>query len=128
MGRPDEPFGGINIILCGDFAQLPPVKAKALYSHEVGSYLLKKPSTKQQECVIGKALWHQFTTVVILQENMRQRSQKQEDKDYRMALGNMWYKACTMDDIKILKNCISNGKLGKRKLERPNLRHITSRN
>lgn len=28
------PFGGINIILCGDPAQLAPVLAKPLYTHQ----------------------------------------------------------------------------------------------
>jgi len=28
-----------------------------------------------QEAAIGKALWHQVTTVVILRKNMRQRTQ-----------------------------------------------------
>jgi hypothetical protein len=32
LGEPNEPFGGLNIIFAGDFAQLPPVSAKALYS------------------------------------------------------------------------------------------------
>ena len=131
MNRPDEPFGGINMILCGDFAQLPPVKAKALWNHEISPRFSNGTSTKQQECLIGKVLWHQFTTVVILRENMRQRSQKQEDKEFRKSLENMRYKACTKADIDLLKTCISNGKPGERKLEKPNFRHvsvITSKN
>ena len=32
----DEPFGGLNVIFAGDFAQLPPVGGKSLYSYAVG--------------------------------------------------------------------------------------------
>ncbi|KIM78332.1 hypothetical protein PILCRDRAFT_53340, partial [Piloderma croceum F 1598] len=46
-----------------------------------------------QECAIGKAIWHQITTVVILCENMRQRNQSLEDVKFRTALENMRYKA-----------------------------------
>ena len=28
-----RPFGGLNIILCGDSAQLPPVRAQPVYAH-----------------------------------------------------------------------------------------------
>ncbi|KAJ7431708.1 hypothetical protein B0H11DRAFT_2261533 [Mycena galericulata] len=29
---PDQPFGGMNMIFAGDFAQLPPVMAQPLYA------------------------------------------------------------------------------------------------
>ena len=131
MDKPEEPFGGINVILCGDFAQLPPVRAKALYNMELGSRNTVVSSTKEQECTIGKALWHQFTTVVILRENMRQRSQSVEDQKYRKALENMRYKDCTEADIQLLESLISSGDPGQRKLEDAKFRHIsviTSRN
>ena len=53
-------------------------------------------------CYIGRALWHQVTTVVILQKNMRQNTQSVEDAKLRTALENMRYGACTADDIKLV--------------------------
>ena len=64
-------FGGINIIFAGNFAQLPPVGGISLYSGTVGTQIQAGSKPVQQETVIGKTLWHQITTVVILRENMR---------------------------------------------------------
>ncbi|KAF8579354.1 hypothetical protein K439DRAFT_1648502 [Ramaria rubella] len=80
----------MNIILAGDFAQLPPISQYTLYS----------------EATIGKAAWHQFTTVVILRENMRQTTQSTEDGKLRRALQNMRYKACTTADISFLRTLV----------------------
>ncbi|EDR08306.1 uncharacterized protein LACBIDRAFT_297853 [Laccaria bicolor S238N-H82] len=33
----DKPYGGINMIFAGDFAQWPPVGGQSLYSHSVGT-------------------------------------------------------------------------------------------
>ena len=84
------------MIFAGDFAQLPPpVSGKPFYSHEVGQVIHRTHSHLEQKASIGKALWHQFTTVVILKENMRQKSQTPEDAKLRTALENLRYKACT---------------------------------
>lgn len=65
-------FGGLNMIFAGNFAQLPPVighEHSSLYSHTVG---MNATSLRDQEAAIGKALWHQVTTIIILRQNMRQ--------------------------------------------------------
>ena len=54
----DQPFGGINMIFAGDFAQLPPVGGASLYSDVVKTQLHAGLKPAQQEAVIGKALWH----------------------------------------------------------------------
>jgi hypothetical protein len=59
-----------------------------------------------QETAIGKALWHQVTTVVILRKNMCQQSQTADDAALRTALVNMRYGACTAQDIKFLRSRI----------------------
>jgi hypothetical protein len=69
------PFGGINMIFAGDFAQLPPVMAHLLYSGSVGMQIESATDICSQENAIGKALWHQITTLVILRQNMRQVTQ-----------------------------------------------------
>ncbi|KAF9050143.1 P-loop containing nucleoside triphosphate hydrolase protein, partial [Panaeolus papilionaceus] len=102
-----HPFGGLNMIFCGDFAQLPPAiggESKSLYSHTIGAH---SSDPKSQEDAFGKSLWHQITTVVILRQNMRQRSQTVEDTKLRTALENMRYKVCTPEDIAFLLSCIS---------------------
>jgi hypothetical protein len=103
----DLPFGGINMILAGDFAQLPPVGGAPLYSGMVGTQVDSGVKPLYQEAAIGKALWHQVTTVVILRENMRQKTQTTEDAALRTALVNMRYGACTPDDIKFLRSRIA---------------------
>src|SRR5882762_3561771 len=99
----DLPYGGMNMIFSGDFAQLPPVFGSPLYSGTVGTQLMSRTTVQGQEAAIGKALWHQVTTVVILRKNMRQRTQTPEDGKLRTALEIMRYAACTPEDIKFLK-------------------------
>ena len=97
------PYGGINMIFSGDFAQLPPVGGATLYSGHVGTEPDSGLKPHLQEAALGKALWHQVTTAVILRENMRQISQTMEDAKFRTALVNMRYGACTAEDIKFLR-------------------------
>ena len=107
FNKPEEPFGGMNMVFSGDFAQLPPVpggESKSLYSRTIGAL---GTSLASQEEAIGKALWHQVTTVVILRQNMRQRTQSEQDSRLRSALENMRYKSCTPADIDFLYSRIS---------------------
>src|SRR6202021_3556329 len=83
LGVNDLPFGGVNMIFAGDFAQLPPVGGASLYSSMVGTQVHSGIKSHHQEAAIGKALWHQVTTVVILRENMRQKLQTPEDAALR---------------------------------------------
>src|ERR1700678_4281787 len=95
----DKPFGGMNMVFAGDFAQLPPAMGGeniSLYGRFIGARASNK---KSQEESIGKALWHQVTTVVVLCQNMRQQKQSEEDNKICTALENMRYKSCTLEDI-----------------------------
>ncbi|KIP01810.1 hypothetical protein PHLGIDRAFT_80054, partial [Phlebiopsis gigantea 11061_1 CR5-6] len=95
-------YGGINIIFAGDFAQLPPVTGSPLYDYRVLPTVHHTNSVKRQQAAIGKALWCRFTTVVILRENMRQKSQGLMDQRFRTALEHMRYKNCDDEDIELL--------------------------
>lgn len=100
--RPELPFGGLNLIFAGDFVQLPPAigsERASLYGPNEGLFASSK---KSQEMVMGKAIWHQVTSVVILHQNMRQQSQTAKDEMLRTALANMQYKACTKADVAFL--------------------------
>ena len=119
----DMPFGGLNMVFSGDFAQLPPAvggEHVSLYSRSIGSF---STDMKSQEEAVGKALWHQITTVVILRENMRQKKQSVEDAKLRTALENMRYKACTPEDIAFLRTRISSNLPG-----RPSICQLQFRN
>ncbi|KAF9802982.1 hypothetical protein IEO21_09764 [Rhodonia placenta] len=121
-----HPFEGVNVIFAGDFAQLPPAGAGyPLYSHKVGTVLHTTYSYCEQEASIGKALWHQVTTAVILRQNMRQNKQSPNDAKLRKALENLQYKSCTESDIKHLQGCIAGRGDGKPKLNQPRFRNIS---
>lgn len=125
MNNLDAPFGGLNFIFAGDFAQLPPVighENASLYSRSVG----KNPTAlRDQEAAIGKALWHQVTTVVILRQNMRQRTQSAKDAQFHEALANMRYKACTPADIAFLRTHISSELPGRSSVNEKCFRNVS---
>ena len=103
----EVPFGGLNMIFAGDFAQLKPVFGSPLYSQSVGTSIDAAMSVRSQQSAIGKALWHQVTTVVSLRQNMRQHVQSANDAKFRTALENMRYAQCTEEDIAFLKTRIA---------------------
>ena len=122
----EEPFGGFNMIFAGDFAQLPPAMNKpSLYSRNVHTQIQARMGVKQQEAVIGKALWHQFTTAVILRQNMRQKSQSEEDAKFRTALENLRFRACTEDDIKFLRTRVTGKGPNKPKLSSKRFKNVS---
>lgn len=121
----DKPFGGINMICAGDFAQLPPPMHKyPLYSGNIDSVIHTTNSYIIQENIIGKAIWHQFTTVIILRQNMRQKTQTTEDGKFRKALENMRFKACTQEDISFIRSLVVKPDTD-RSLSNPDFRNVS---
>jgi len=129
----DTLFGGINMILAGDFSQLPPVGDQTFYSPQVSNKQNSTMKPRDRETTLGKIFWHQFTTVVIFKKNMRQTTQTDEDAKLWTALENMRYAACTQDDLEFLNTLVA-GNLrndGKHLLTDPKFRNvsvITARN
>ena len=119
----DKPFGGINMIFAGDFAQLPPVGGASLYSG-LRAHADSAITSYSQEASIGKALWHQITTVVILRKNMRQTTQTAEDALLHTALVNMRYGRCTPDDIMFLRSRIAGKKNGQPNVASKEFRNV----
>ncbi|KAJ3931072.1 MAG: hypothetical protein NXY57DRAFT_896860, partial [Lentinula lateritia] len=76
-GITEHSFGKLNIITCGDPAQLPPPRAKPLFDHELvkcyESTHLNALNSKTQYEVKGIQAWHQIDKVVVLSEIMRQK-------------------------------------------------------
>ena len=124
LNEHELPFGGISIIFAGDFAQLPPVGGKTLYSNVVSTQLHAGLTVRDQEAAIGKALWHQITTVVILRQNMRQKSQTPRDAQLRTALVNMRYGKCTPADIVFLKSLVAGRRAEQPKLAAKEFRNV----
>ena len=120
----DEPFGGLNFIFAGDFAQLPPAGATPLYG-AVKTKSNSKTSVRNQYSAIGKAIWHQVTTVVILRKNMRQQHQSVEDSKLRVCLENMRYKSCTKEDIEFLESRIAGNSIKGPKLTSSRFRNAS---
>jgi hypothetical protein len=125
MNKPTVPFGGLNMLFAGDFAQPPPPvggEKVALYSRTVGQSGAWK---KSQEDAMGRALWHQVTTVVILRENMRQKTQSKDDDKLRKALENMRYKDCTLADIQFLRSRITSQLPGRPSITSPDFKFVS---
>ncbi len=121
----DDSFGSLNMIVAGDFAQLPPMTGPPLYSGSVTLQVSDAMNQRAQNAVLGKILWHQFNTVVILRQNMRQQKQSLEDGKLRTALENMRYGACTPEDIRFLESKIAGFRPEDPKLYASDVRNVS---
>lgn len=91
-GYLDIPFGGLNVILVGDPAQLPPV----------GDNVLNYPFPSNSVSTQGYLAYQLFKTVVKLEVNQRSLGQIQEQKEFRDILINLRNGESTVDDWKLL--------------------------
>ena len=103
----DLPFGGINMILSGDFCQLPPVGGIPLYSLDVSKVMRAWLTEYEQKKIIGKAIWHQVTTAVILRKNIRQNTMSEDNVRFRDCLIRMRYGKCNQQDLKWLNSRVA---------------------
>jgi hypothetical protein len=60
-------FGGVNVILCGDLHQFPPVAVAA----NEPLFMPSDPSTDTLESQLGREIYEEFSTVVILRDQKR---------------------------------------------------------
>ena len=81
----DIPFGGISVILIGDFAQLPPVGDCPLFAPD-------KPGSH------GHTMYNLFTKVVILDQVIRQSGANRESQQFRQILLRLRNGQSTEDD------------------------------
>ena len=89
-GRQDIPFGGMSIILMGDFKQLPPVGDRPMYISGSVSVISDH----------GHSLYLMFDSVIILDQIMRQAGQDPEAVAFRALL--MRNGQVTEDDWRLL--------------------------
>jgi hypothetical protein len=96
------PFGGINIIFAGDFAQLPPVQDPPLY--RLFDTTTMSATQRSQDVLAGKLLWLTVNTVVILTEVRRQEGK--ENIAFVQLLGRLRTGTCTDEDYQLLQTRI----------------------
>src|SRR6266496_4174599 len=88
--RPNDYFGGVNVIFMGDFLQLATISHLPVY--------VDKPSEWQQ----GHQLWRSINVVILLTEQMRQ----SDDPEFAAALRRIRFHEPTLEDIEMLNSRI----------------------
>ena len=92
-GRKSELFGGLSVILAGDFSQMPPIGSKPLY--------FSGPLQSSEE-IHGRNAYQQFNCTIELDVIRRQEGNDDESNAFKQALDNLRDQSVTVDDWKLL--------------------------
>jgi hypothetical protein len=92
--RPDEWFGGINVIFAGDFYQYPPVGSTPLYT-PIQPKAPQKASDIEKR--LGRLAWKSINTVISLSEQQRMK----EDPEFAAAVGRLRVRECNVGDVEL---------------------------
>jgi hypothetical protein len=93
----DKVFGGLNVVLVGDFHQFPPVVAR----QSAPLYWPADSRHDSEDDILGRKLFEQFTTVVQLQKQVRV-----HDKVWHDVLQHIRHGNCRQEHIDIINNLI----------------------
>ncbi|KAI9057348.1 hypothetical protein FKP32DRAFT_1544355, partial [Trametes sanguinea] len=94
---PNASFGGINVILCGDLHQFPPIARKPAEA-------LFRPANLATDDflqLVGRRIYEEFTTVVVLREQMRV-----TDLRWHEFLQRLRYGKVIEDDLRMLRTLL----------------------
>jgi hypothetical protein len=97
----DWSFGGINVVLCGDLHQFPPVAKNRQ------EFLFTPTKAKDsQQCQLGRTQYEEFKTVVVLKEQKRI-----TDPVWHEMLTNLRNGQMQKEDVEMLRELIVGGSL-----------------
>jgi hypothetical protein len=97
--RPNEWFGGINVIFAGEFFQYPPICATPLYTPISDRNGCGKDNVP---CHLGRLAWKTVNAVISLTKQERMRG----DPKYAHAMNNLRIHQCSQQDIDLFNSCV----------------------
>ena len=100
----DHSFGGLNVILCGDLHQFPPVVRKRTEALFYPADIV----ADSKACQLGRKIYEEFQDVVILKEQKRV-----VDDDWLFFLRRLRLGKVEQDDLTMLRSLIINPTLAK---------------
>ena len=87
-------FGGLNVVLCGDFYQFEPVGSSSV-TRPISANISSSKGTREAMSRLGRMAWKQVTTVVQLHQQMRMAG----DPEFGEAVLRLRTKTCVPSDV-----------------------------